>query len=415
MQKPVIGISIGDINGVGPEVIVKTLSDNRVMDLCTPVIFASQRLMDAVRKNISDAPFSFTTVKDFAKLDEKTANVFSCWEDEVSLQPGVLTDTGGKYAVRSLMVATQCLKDGQVDALVTAPIHKSNTRVTDFPFTGHTPFLKETFGAKDAVMLLYSHDLRVALATEHVPVAQVAGMITKELLQSKIAILNDTLVKDFGIEKPKIAVLGLNPHAGDDGQIGREEIDIIKPLIDQLQAAGQIVYGPFSADAFFARGSYRQFDAVLAMYHDQGLVPFKTIARGEGVNFTAGLPVIRTSPDHGTAFDIAGKDKADPSSFREALFAAVDLLDRRKNYLEATANPLQRGKLHRGAAFAGLVVGKKPHDHHDNCDQEYDDGDTVHAVHQEDVGVARLFGIAFLQEEILLNLVPDAMLAVGRL
>lgn len=346
--KPRIGISIGDINGVGPEVVIKTFSDPRMTELCTPVIFASQKLMDAARKGIvSETPFAFKTTKDFEQLDEGAVNVFSCWEDEVSMQPGVLTDAGGKYAVRSLMVAAQCLKDGQIDALVTAPIHKSNTHLPDFPHTGHTPFLKEMFGAKDVVMLLYSGELRVAIATEHVPVSQVSGMITKELLQSKLAIIKDTLVKDFGIDKPRIAVLALNPHAGDGGHIGREELDVIKPAVEELQAKGQLVYGPFGADAFFARRSYTQFDAVLAMYHDQGLIPFKTIAAGEGINFTAGLPVIRTSPDHGTAFDIAGKDIADPASFREAVFAAIDLLRNRQGHAEATANPLQRGKMQR--------------------------------------------------------------------
>jgi 4-hydroxythreonine-4-phosphate dehydrogenase len=343
--KPRIGISIGDINGIGPEIIIKTFSDPRMAELCTPVIFASSKFMNAVRKDIADAPFAFSVTKDFAQIDEAAVNVFSCWEEEVPLQAGMLTDAGGKYAVRSLQVATQCLKDGQVDALVTAPLHKGNTRLPDFPHTGHTPFLKEAFGAKDVVMLLYSGALRVAIATEHVPLEKVSSLITRDLLQSKLAIIRDTLIKDFGIDKPRIAVLGLNPHAGDEGHIGREELDVIKPLIEQLQGAGQLVYGPFGADAFFARRSYTSFDAVLAMYHDQGLIPFKTLAAGEGVNFTAGLPVIRTSPDHGTAFDIAGKDIADPSSFREAVFAAIDLLRNRRGHAEATANPLQRGKM----------------------------------------------------------------------
>jgi 4-hydroxythreonine-4-phosphate dehydrogenase len=344
-SKPRIGISIGDINGVGPEVVIKTFSDPRMTDLCTPVIFASAKLMNAARKSVSDAPFSFSVTKDFAQLDEAAVNVFSCWEEEVPLQPGALTETGGKYAVRSLMVATQCLKDGQLDALVTAPIHKGNTYLPDFQYTGHTPYLKEAFGTKDVLMLLFSEDLRVALATEHIPIANVSTHITRDLLQSKLSILRDTLIRDFGIDKPRIAVLGLNPHAGDEGKIGREELDVIKPLLEQLQGAGHLVYGPYSADAFFARRSYRNFDAVLAMYHDQGLIPFKTIAAGAGINFTAGLPAIRTSPDHGTAFDIAGKDSADPSSFREAVFAAIDLWRNRRNYELATANPLQRGKM----------------------------------------------------------------------
>ncbi len=343
-QKPIIGISIGDLNGIGPEVVIKTFSDARMTTLCTPVIFASPALVNAARKGIADAPFSFATIRDFTALDEQNANVFSCWEEEVQLQPGILTDTGGKYAVRSLRVAAQCLKDGQVDALVTAPIHKSNTRLPDFDYTGHTPFLKEFFGAKDALMVLYSGGLRMALATEHVPLERVSSLITRETLQSKLNLLRDALIRDWGIDKPRIAVLGLNPHAGDEGQIGREELDIIKPLLEQLQGAGQLVFGPYSADAFFARRSYAQFDAVLAMYHDQGLVPFKTLAAGEGVNYTAGLPVIRTSPDHGTAFDIAGQDAADPSSFREAVFAAIDLWRNRNGYAAATANPLQRAK-----------------------------------------------------------------------
>jgi 4-hydroxythreonine-4-phosphate dehydrogenase len=343
--KPVIGISVGDLNGVGPEVIIKTFSDARIIERCTPVIFASVKLLNTVQKGLLEVPFTFTTIKDFSQLDEKSANVFACWDEEVPLQPGTLTEVGGKYAVRSLMVATQCLKDGQLDALVTAPINKGNTHLPDFPYTGHTPFLKDAFGAKDVVMLLYSNELRVALATEHIPLDKVAGTITRELLVSKLNILRESLVKDFGISKPRIAVLGLNPHAGDEGRIGREELDVIKPAIEQLLAAGHLVFGPYSADAFFARRSYKEFDAVLAMYHDQGLVPFKTIAAGEGINFTAGLSVVRTSPDHGTAFDIAGKDMADPASFREAVFAAIDLLRNRKGYAEATANPLQRGKV----------------------------------------------------------------------
>ncbi|MBS1778168.1 MAG: 4-hydroxythreonine-4-phosphate dehydrogenase PdxA [Bacteroidetes bacterium] len=344
-DKPVIGITTGDLNGIGPELIIKTFSDNRILDLCIPVIFASNKVLNFYRKLVADAPFNFSSTKDLSNLHPKQVNVFTCWDEEVPIQPGNLTEHGGKYAVRSLMVATQCLKDGQLDAIVTAPIHKANTQSADFPYTGHTPFLKEKFGAKDVVMLLYNNALKVALVTEHIPVAQVAQSITKELLISKLAILKDSLVKDFGIDKPKIAVLGLNPHAGDGGQIGNEDQNIIKPAIDALQQQGQLVYGPYSADAFFARASYTAFDAVLAMYHDQGLIPFKTLAHGEGVNYTAGLPVVRTSPDHGTAFDIAGKDLADPSSFREAVFQAIDLVRQRAEYAANTANPMRRGRI----------------------------------------------------------------------
>ena len=352
-EKPVIGITVGDLNGVGPEVIIKTFSDSRMLELCTPVLFASPKLINFYQKLLPEYPFAYHSIKDFESIKINSINLFHCWEEEVSIQPGTLTDTGGKYAVRSLQVAAQCLKDGQLDAVVTAPIHKSNTYLPDFPYTGHTPFFKDTFGAKDVLMLLYTEELRMGLVTEHVPVAQVAGLITRELLQSKIMLLRDCLVKDFGIDKPRIAVLALNPHAGDDGKIGTEEQTVIRPVLEGLQQQGHTIYGPYSADAFFARRSYQSFDAVLAMYHDQGLIPFKTIAGGEGVNYTAGLPVIRTSPDHGTAFDIAGKDLADPSSFREAVFQAISLLEQRNRYGANTANPLRRGKSERERSHGG--------------------------------------------------------------
>jgi 4-hydroxythreonine-4-phosphate dehydrogenase len=345
MEKPIIGITTGDINGIGMELIIKTFSDNRMLDFCTPVIFASNKVINYYRRLITEYNFAFNSTKDLTKLNPKQVNVFNCWDEEVPIQPGVLTEMGGKYAIRSLMVATQCLKDGQIDAIVTAPIHKSNTQTADFPYTGHTPFFKEKFEAKDVLMLLYSEELRVALVTEHIPVARVAETITKELIVSKLNLLKESLIKDFGIDKPKIAVLGLNPHAGDYGHIGTEEQSTIKPAIEHMQNQGHLVFGPFSADAFFARASYRNFDAVLAMYHDQGLVPFKTLAQMGGVNYTAGLPVIRTSPDHGTAFDIAGKNIADESSFREAVFQSIELMNQRKNHAEYTANPLRRGKI----------------------------------------------------------------------
>ncbi|NDC41851.1 MAG: 4-hydroxythreonine-4-phosphate dehydrogenase PdxA [Chitinophagia bacterium] len=344
-NKPVIGITTGDLNGVGPEVIIKTFADSRMLEFCTPVIFASNKVINYYRKLCQDLTFNFTSTKDLTKINHKQVNVFNCWEDEVAIQPGVLTEVSGKYAIRSLMVAAQCLKDGELDGIVTAPIHKGNTNIPDFPHTGHTPFFKEKFGAKDVLMLLFNGSLRVGLATEHLPLAKVPQAITKELLTSKLGIMKEMMIKDFGIDKPRIAVLGLNPHAGDEGKIGTEEQTIIKPVIDQWRHTGNLVFGPYSADAFFARGVYTEFDAILAMYHDQGLVAFKTLAQGEGVNYTAGLPVVRTSPDHGTAFDIAGKDIADPSSFREAVFRAVDILKQREEYAANTANPMRRGKI----------------------------------------------------------------------
>lgn len=345
-EKPIIGITTGDLNGIGLEIIIKTLSDNRLLDLCTPVVFASNKAINFYRKTVStELPFNFSSTKDLTKLNPKQVNIFNCWEEEVPIQPGTLTEMGGKYAIRSLMVATQCLKDGELDAIVTSPIHKSNTQLPDFPYTGHTPFFKEKFAAKDVLMLLYSGELRVALATEHLPLSKVPEALTKELLLSKLNLLKESLIKDFGIDKPKIAVLGLNPHAGDEGQIGNEEQNVIKPVIDQMQQQGHTIFGPYSADAFFARNSYKNFDAILAMYHDQGLIPLKSLSAGEGVNYTAGLPVIRTSPDHGTAFDIAGKNVADPASFREAIFQAIDLLKKRNEYAIYTANPLRRGRM----------------------------------------------------------------------
>jgi 4-hydroxythreonine-4-phosphate dehydrogenase len=345
MEKPIIGITTGDINGIGPEIIIKALSDNRILDLCTPIVFSSNKVINYYRRIAVDHQLVFNSTKEMDKLNPKQVNVFNCWEEEVSIQPGVLTEAGGKYAVRSLQVAAQCLKDGQLDALVTGPIHKSNAQSANFPFSGHTPFLKEKFEAKDVLMLLYHNDLRVALATEHIPIEKVASSITHEVLQSKLTLLRDSLVKDFGIDKPRIAVLGLNPHAGDEGSIGNQEQNIIKPIVEQWQQNGHLVYGPYSADAFFAKGNYKNFDGILAMYHDQGLIPFKTLANGEGVNFTAGLSVIRTSPDHGTAFDIAGKNLADHSSFLEAIFQSIELLRQRESYGEYTANPLRRRRM----------------------------------------------------------------------
>lgn len=339
-----IGISIGDLNGIGPEVILKTFSDTRMLELCTPILFAGEKAVEWYRKNIStEHPFQYGATRDLTQASPKGITVFSCWDEEVSIQPGALTETGGKYAVRSLQVAVQCLREGQLDALVTAPIHKGNTASADFPFTGHTPFLKNAFGAKDVVMLLYQDALRVALLTEHLPVKDVAAAVTREALLSKLSVLRDSLVRDFGIDKPRIAVLGLNPHAGDEGRIGTDEEHVIKPVIEELKAAGHLISGPYPADGFFARRQWEAFDAVLALFHDQGLVPFKMLAaESGGVNFTAGLPIIRTSPDHGTAFDIAGKGIADESAFRTAVFEAVDLARRRQAYAEATANPLQR-------------------------------------------------------------------------
>ena len=341
-KKPVIGFSCGDINGIGIELIIKSLSDNRILEFCTPVVFASNKVINFYRKSIPDSNFSFSSIKDFHKINPKQVNIFNCWEDEIAIIPGELNETGGNYAVKSLLAATQALKDGEINALVTAPIHKKNVHSAEFPYTGHTPFLKDFFEVKDVLMLMTAGDFKVGLVTEHLPVKDIATHITKQNILSKLNILHASLKKDFNIDKPKIAVLALNPHAGDEGLIGTEEIEIIKPAIKEAKQHNMLVVGPFSADAFFARGLQTRFDAVLAMYHDQGLIPFKSLAQTDGVNYTAGLNSIRTSPDHGTAFDISGKNRADPSSFIAAIFGAIEILNNRRLYESNRVNPMKK-------------------------------------------------------------------------
>lgn len=342
--KPKIGITTGDLNGVGIELILKTFTEHRLFELCTPIVFASNKAINFY-KNISPKDnVQYTGTKDLNQLSGKGVQVFNCWEEEVKITPGEMNETGGKYGIRSLMVATQCLKDGQLDGLLTNPIHKHNSQTHDFKHSGHTPFLKEKFGAKDVAMMMCTDDLKVALLTEHIPISEISKHITTDNILSKVRIINESLIKDFGIDRPKIAVLALNPHASDNGLIGNEEQTQIIPAIEKLKAEGLLVYGPYSSDAFFARQSDKNFDCTLAMYHDQGLIPFKSFDHGLGVNFTAGLPVVRTSPDHGTAFDIAGKNMADASSFIEALYCCIDILNQRKGYAAATGNKLVRSK-----------------------------------------------------------------------
>lgn len=346
-NKPIIGISIGDINGIGIEVIIKSFSDPRMLDICTPIVFGNNRAFNFYRKTMAQVPFSYTIAKDIANLNPKQVNIFNCWDEDFSITPGVLNEAGGKYAGPSLHRAVQALKENQMAALVTAPIHKKNIQSEAFSYSGHTPYLQAAFDAKDVLMLMVAENMKIGLVTEHLPIAQVAAHITKEGILSKMNILHKSLQTDFGIEKPKIAVLGLNPHAGDEGLIGNEEETIIKAAVNQAKQT-MIVAGPFSADAFFARSHFLHFDCVLAMYHDQGLIPFKSLAIGEGVNFTAGLPIVRTSPDHGTAFDIAGKDKADPASFLAAVFRAVNIAEQREQYRSDRQNPLKRTVLKGG-------------------------------------------------------------------
>lgn len=341
-NKPVIGFSCGDINGIGTELIIKVLSDNRILEICTPVVFANNKLINFYRKSLPDLNIIFSPLKDLTRVNHKQVNLFNCWEEDVNVTPGIMNDIGGKYAVTSLSVAVEALKSGKIDGLVTAPIHKKNIQSGSFNYTGHTPYLKSFFGVSDVAMLMIAENMRIGLLTEHVPVKDIAQFITRENILSKLQVINQSLKRDFCITKPRIAVLGLNPHSGDEGLIGKEEIDIIKPAIKDAKQKDIFCFGPYSADAFFARGQYEKFDAVLALYHDQGLIPFKSLSLGEGVNFTAGLNAVRTSPDHGTAFDIAGKGIADETSTRQALYSCIDIINNRKEYDTQRKNPLKK-------------------------------------------------------------------------
>ncbi len=341
-NKPLIGFTCGDTNGIGAELIIKTLSDNRILDICTPVIFANNKLINYYKKGLPEHNFAFSIVKDSTKINAKQVNVYNCWEEDIVITPGILNEVGGKYAVISLMVASEALKAGKLDGLITAPLHKKNIQSETFNYTGHTPFLKSFFEADEVAMMLISDDMRVALLTEHIPVKEIAQYITVPAILKKLQVINRSLKRDFNINKPRIAVLGLNPHAGDDGLVGKEEEEIIKPAIKEAKQKDIFCFGPYSADAFFARGHHLKFDAVLALYHDQGLIPFKSLSMGEGVNFTAGLDVVRTSPDHGVAFDIAGKTMADEASFREAIYKCIDIINGRRESAAQLKNPLKK-------------------------------------------------------------------------
>lgn len=338
-----IGISIGDVNGIGLEVILKTLANNSILDYCTPIVYGHTKVASYHRKALGLGDFSFNVINDAEAANPKKANMINCWEEDVKIELGVANEIGGKYALLSLERATEDLIKGNIDALVTAPINKHTIQAENFKFPGHTEYLQERTGSSDVLMFLLSEDIRVGVVTGHIPVAKVAESITKESIVKKLLLINKSLKRDFWIEKPRIAVLGLNPHAGDNGLLGSEEQDIIMPAIQEAFDSGVICFGPYPADGFFGKGAYKQFDAVLAMYHDQGLIPFKTIAFGTGVNFTAGMKYVRTSPDHGTGFDIAGKDLADPSSFIEALFAATHIVKHRREQDELLSNQLRSG------------------------------------------------------------------------
>lgn len=340
-QKPIIGISVGDLNGIGMEIIIKTFDNPDMMELCTPVVFASSKAASYHRNAIDRKNFNFNICNSIGDIHPDRPNLVNAWKEEVILDLGKESAVVGSYAHKSLAMACEALENNHVQALVTAPIHKKTIQSQDFKFTGHTDYLEARFKAK-AMMMLISEEMRMALATVHIPIEKVSETISAKLVQQKIRQLHDILRHDFHIEKGKIAVLSLDPHAGDNGVIGNKDQEIIEPTIAKaFNEDGILAYGPFPADSFFGSGRHRKFDAVLAMYHDQGLIPFKSLSFGQGVNYSAGLPIVRTSPDHGTAFEIAGQGVANESSFREAVYLACDLVRNRAVTNEITANPLK--------------------------------------------------------------------------
>ena len=335
----IVGISIGDLNGIGSEVILKTFEDNRMLEMCTPVIFGNVKILSFIKRNLGSEA-SLHGIDKIEQLVKGKINVLNIWREGVDINFGTNDENVGKYAIKSFVAATQALKEGTIDVLVTAPINKYNIQSEDFKFPGHTDYLDQQLEG-NALMLMVQDNLRVGLLTDHVPVNDVSKHLTEKLILQKIETINKTLIQDFSINKPRIAVLGLNPHAGDNGVIGKEDDEVIKPAIKKLFNKGILAFGPYSADGFFGSGQYEKFDAVIASYHDQGLIPFKTLSFGMGVNYTAGLNKIRTSPDHGTAYEIAGKGLADHSSFKEAVYLALDVYNSRNEYLQISQKPLK--------------------------------------------------------------------------
>ena len=336
-----VGITHGDFNGISYEIILKTLNDHRLLDLFTPVIYGLSKVLAFYRKNLNFKDFNYNILPaNFQQLPSKKINIVNLSNEPVKIMTGKATEEAGKYAVEALKKALEDLNQAKIDVLVTAPINKSNTYSETFPFAGHTDFFAEEYGKKEVLMLMVHNELRIGTVTNHLPLKEVPENITEEKIVSKLAILDHTLKRDFNISRPKIAVLGLNPHAGDNGLLGNEEKEIIHPAISKMKNKNLLVYGPFPADGFFSSGKYTKYDAILAMYHDQGLIPFKLLAGDAGVNYTAGLPIVRTAPAHGTAYDIAGKNIASERSLREAIYLAVDIFKNRRQYDEERANPL---------------------------------------------------------------------------
>ena len=335
----IVGISIGDLNGIGSEVVLKTFEDSRMLEFCTPVIFANVKIISFVKKTF-ESTSAIHGIDTLEQIVIGKINVLNVWRENVDLNFGVNDDAVGKYAIKSFVTATKALKEGKIDVLVTAPINKYNIQSDEFKFPGHTDYLNQELEG-NALMFMVQDTLRVGLLTDHIPVNDVASHLTEDLIKQKIETIKQSLIQDFSVNKPKIAVLGLNPHAGDGGVIGQEDDTILKPVIKKLFEKGTMVFGPYPADGFFGNSQYEKFDAVIAAYHDQGLIPFKTLSFGNGVNYTAGLNKIRTSPDHGTAYDIAGKGIANHNSFKEAVFLAIDIYNSRNQYGEISKKPLK--------------------------------------------------------------------------
>jgi 4-hydroxythreonine-4-phosphate dehydrogenase len=335
-----VGITIGDVNGIGVEIILKSLKDNRILSDFTPVIYGSSKVLSFYKRNINLQDFNYVNCKSADEIQSKKINVINVWDDEFEITPGISNDQGGSYAFKSLEAATNDIASGKIDVLVTAPISKDNIQKAGFQFPGHTEYLADLSGVKNALMVLASPFLRIALVTTHLPLKDISSTLTKELILSKIKQFENSLKKDFNIQRPQIAVFGLNPHAGENGKLGTEEQEVILPAISASKNEGILAYGPFAADGFFGSEIKNQFDGVLAMYHDQGLTAFKALSFDDGVNFTADLPIVRTSPDHGTAFDIAGKNCASEQSFRSAIYLAIDVFKNRKFLKQISANPL---------------------------------------------------------------------------
>ena len=337
-----IGITHGDINGISYEIILKTFADSRINDFFIPIVYGSPKVAAFYRKHLNIENASFNSISTPDEANPKRANIINVAADEIRVEIGKITDMAGQASVAALKMATKDLRENKLDAIVTCPINKSNVQSDIYHFPGHTEFFAEEFESKDYMMMMISDAMRIGFVTSHIPIDNVSKNLNKELIIHKIKIMEKSLIVDFMVRKPRIAVLALNPHAGDNGLLGNEEDMIIIPAIDKCKATGMLVFGPYPADGFFASGMFRQFDAILAMYHDQGMIPFKSLSYNGGANYTSGLPIVRTSPAHGTAYDIAGENKASIESFSEALHLACEIFKNRALYCELTANPLKK-------------------------------------------------------------------------